>query len=232
MSYKYNTGDLLGPYQTKMIRRINKEGRNWIGEFECSFCGKLFSTRISRIVDGSTRSCGCQIATHHKGDLLGPNKILLVDRTESINKVSYGNFQCPLCGKIFNTSINSIVTGATVSCGCLKISAGEQKIKDILDSKKILYKQQYSFSNCRNDKTNSLLYFDFYLPNHNTCIEYDGEQHFINKKSGWNTKEHLIKTQHRDNIKNQYCKNNGIKLIRIPYWDYDKLNEEYIESVL
>ena len=73
--------------------------------------------------------------------------------------------------------------------------------------------------------------FDFYLPDYNTCIEYDGEQHFHtpnNKTSTYFTKEKIDEIQYRDSIKNQYCKDNNIKLIRIPYTDYNLLNEKYL----
>ena len=36
----------------------------------------------------------------------------------------------------------------------------------------------------------------------------------------------------RDNIKKEWCKKNNIKLIEIPYWDFDKINEDYIKSKL
>ena len=54
------------------------------------------------------------------------------------------------------------------------------------------------------------------------CIEYDGIQHFepIERFGG---KEEFSRTKIRDNIKTQYCKDNNIKLIRIPYWDFDNI---------
>ena len=60
-------------------------------------------------------------------------------------------------------------------------------------------------------------YFDFYLTDYNVLIEYDGIQHFEARESSWNTTENLLKTQKRDQIKNEWCKNNNIPLIRIPY---------------
>ena len=50
-------------------------------------------------------------------------------------------------------------------------------------------------------------------------IEYDGEQHFEKniQNTGWNTKENFKKIQKRDLLKNKYCLNNNIPLIRIPY---------------
>lgn len=60
--------------------------------------------------------------------------------------------------------------------------------------------------------------FDFYLPELNICIEYDGEQHFKENRH-FGGKEYLEKTKYHDQIKNEYCKNNNIKLIRIKYCD-------------
>ena len=62
------------------------------------------------------------------------------------------------------------------------------------------------------------------MPKYNICIEYDGRQHFeIVKKFGG--LEGFIDTKIRDTIKNTYCKKNNIKLIRIPYWDFDNIEK-------
>ena len=73
--------------------------------------------------------------------------------------------------------------------------------------------------------------FDFYLPDYNAIIEYDGEQHFMpvdfaNKGAELATNSYN-KNLKRDEIKNKYCKDNDIRLIRIPYYEYDN-----IESIL
>lgn len=65
--------------------------------------------------------------------------------------------------------------------------------------------------------------FDFYLPMYNMAIEYDGEFHY-RQIPGFND---LPSQQHRDEIKTQYCEENDIILLRIPYWDKDN-----IESIL
>jgi len=60
------------------------------------------------------------------------------------------------------------------------------------------------------------LAFDFYLPNENILIEYDGEQHFKKyrfEKNENSLKERIIK----DNIKDNYCRDKNINLIRINY---------------
>jgi len=101
--------------------------------------------------------------------------------------------------------------------GCPKCndSKGEIEIKRILESYNILYETQKTFKNC---KYKSLLKFDFYLPKYNCCIEYDGQQHFKPLKFFGGIDE-FKKTQIRDKIKNKYCKDENINLLRIKYND-------------
>ena len=109
-------------------------------------------------------------------------------------------------------------------CPSCKESKGEIVINDFLTKKNITYKRQKTFKGC---KSKSLLYFDFYLPDMDTCIEYDGEFHsmpIFGQKS-------LEDSIYRDNIKNEYCKYNNIRLIRISYTEFDKI-EEILEKIL
>lgn len=83
------------------------------------------------------------------------------------------------------------------------------------------------FLDCCNIKP---LPFDFYLPEYNVCIEYDGIQHFeptrFNKKMTIEeANDNFIQQKFRDEIKNNYCKNNNIKLLRIPYTEYDNIEK-------
>lgn len=101
----------------------------------------------------------------------------------------------------------------------LVYSKGEDFIEDWLLNHNIKFIQQKSFDGC---KYKQKLNFDFYIPSKNICIEYDGEFHFQPiRKSKSMTEEQAIKnleeSKIRDNIKNEFCKNNGINLIRIKY---------------
>src|SRR5699024_11548816 len=72
---------------------------------------------------------------------------------------------------------------------------------------------EYRFDDCRNILP---LPFDFYIPKYNLCIEYHGEQHY--KDSGWfNSTEEFNDLQKRDRIKKQYCIDNDIDFLEIPY---------------
>lgn len=106
-------------------------------------------------------------------------------------------------------------------CPNCKTSNGVNAIKQILFSMNFEFITEHRFENC---KLKNTLPFDFYLPNYNTCIEFDGEQHFkpMGYKSGKKKFEKTIKT---DNIKNEFCKNNKINLFRINY-------KENVEKIL
>lgn len=92
----------------------------------------------------------------------------------------------------------------------------------------IEYLSQYSFNDL---KDISLLRFDFYLPEFNILIEYQGEQHYksIEGRGGEKSFRDRIK---KDSMKRDYCLRNDIKLIEIPYWDYNKLCENYFINEL
>ena len=106
-------------------------------------------------------------------------------------------------------------------CPKCKLSKGEKRVEKYLKSNNISFKNQKRFKDC---KYRSLLPFDFYLPDYNICIEFDGEQHFKAVKY-WNGKKGLKEQQIKDKIKTKYCEDNGIKLIRIPYTEFNNIEE-------
>ena len=74
--------------------------------------------------------------------------------------------------------------------------------------------------------------FDYYLPDNQIIIEYDGIQHY-KSFGGWSDIQAVKRTQARDKEKSAWCqKKNNIKMIRIPYTDYDILDEEYLSALL
>ncbi|MDM0587719.1 hypothetical protein QTH25_13160 [Clostridium perfringens] len=112
-------------------------------------------------------------------------------------------------------------------CPVCNASKGEKEIREYLKKNNIEFKREYRFEDC---KYKQLLPFDFYISNYNLCIEFDGRQHFESFEFYGGEQEFKL-TQIRDEIKNNYCKDNGVKLIRIPYWELDNieriLDEEF-----
>ena len=121
-------------------------------------------------------------------------------------------------------------------CPICNESAGEIRVQSYLQSHKINNKMQYTFPDC---KYKNILPFDFAILDKNNnpilMIEYDGEQHYRPVNFGGisdkEAKENLRLTKKRDKIKTDYCKNNNIPLLRIPYWDFDKI-EKILDSEL
>jgi hypothetical protein len=109
-------------------------------------------------------------------------------------------------------------------------SRGERKIALFLASHNIVFKREKEFKKCR---YKGLLYFDFYVPKLNACIEYDGKQHF-EACDFFGGKKEFDRIKISDSIKTEFCKNNNIKLVRISYRTKDPeivsiLEKEIIE---
>jgi hypothetical protein len=126
---------------------------------------------------------------------------------------------------------NSIIKNRnSLKAGCPECnkSKGEEKIKEIFDNNNISYFSQKSFDNLTGIK-GGLLSYDFYLPNYNLLIEYQGEFHDGNTRR--QSKNDIIRQQEHDKRKKQYAIDNNINLLEIWYWDYDNI-EEILESEL
>ena len=130
---------------------------------------------------------------------------------------------CQKCGKIWNMSIQQR-TRSFGGCPKCHYSLGESKIDGLLEQLKVNYASQWKFSDCKN--INELSY-DFFLPDFNIAVEYDGKYHYeikyYSNKSKQECQKEFELVKLRDSIKNKYCYENGINLIRIPYWDYDNI---------
>ena len=121
-----------------------------------------------------------------------------------------------ICKKhgIFQVTPNNHINKKS-GCPKCNIPKGEKYIESLLKNNNINFETQKIFNDCKYKK---LLKFDFYLPEYNSCIEHDGIQHFEPLKF-FGGIEKLEKLKKRDQIKNEYCKNNNINLLRIKYND-------------
>ena len=110
-------------------------------------------------------------------------------------------------------------------CPRCRESFGERMIDKFLTENKIEFIRQKKFSEC---KFEGLLPFDFYIPLKNIAIEFDGEQHFYPITVFGGEKE-FIKTKIKDQIKNTFCEQNNIKLVRIAY--YENISSKLIQCI-
>lgn len=209
-----------------VIKRAEKNTSSNHPQWECQCdCGnpKIIIVAGSHLRSGHTTSCGCvqkQAARNNTyKDITGQRFDNLI-ALENIGSNAKGNalWKCKCnCGNIITVSGVELRRGHTKSCGCIQ-SFGEQKIIQILLENNILFTNQKTFDNCRFENTNALAKFDFYV-NEQYIIEYDGKQHY--NEGGW--EEDFSQIYYRDRFKDEYCKQNNIPLIRIPYTHYNDL---------
>jgi len=144
------------------------------------------------------------------------------------SKVNYINSQtkieiiCPIHSSFFQAPFSHLLNHGCPICNSSK---GELQIKSYLDGNNINYVRQKTFNKCKHKRP---LPFDFYLSEYNTVIEYDGRQHFKAIDFFGGEKEFEIRKK-RDNIKTNYCLNNNINLIRVPYWNS---NEDIKQAII
>lgn len=246
----FDRGQEVGPYHFIFIDyapTVYRKDKNRkalhgtrYGYFLCPLCKeKVICAPLSKVYNGGIKSCGCirhlnkGLKNGHSVDLTGKvfgHLIALFPTDKRVNGKILWHCRCD-CGNEVDIQSAHLTSGHTKSCGHIK-SEGEQKIKNLLTKMRILFFQEYTFIDCINPKTGRRLRFDFFLPQYNTLIEYDGSQHFIVKERGWYTEEELIYIQERDAIKDKYCKDHNIRLIRIPYTDFLMIDDTYILSRL
>lgn len=144
----------------------------------------------------------------------------LIDNVVCIGNKTKFKIKCNVCSSEWMPNYNNFYYKKT---GCPKCnqSKGELNVLNYLNFNNIQYFREYKFDNCKYKRK---LPFDFYLPKYNLCIEFDGEQHF-NSQNCWGGDDKLKIIRIRDEIKNNYCLENNINLIRIKY-------DENIEDIL
>lgn len=216
----------------------------WYCDCDCGTKDHLVDgTQLRR---GVIRSCGClKIDSAKKGNIdIEGKRFGMLTAIERVPKPTHINckagawWRCTCdCGGEIITSYNHLHSGHVKSCGCL-ISNGERIIREILIANNVNYDTQYHFDNCISSETGRLLKFDFAIFDRNNklfcLIEFDGHQHYFGTRYSHNkekNKEKFRKLKLYDSIKDTYCKTNNIKLLRIPYWDLDNL-EDILENNL
>ena len=240
------TGQTFGYWQVIERGENSKGGRaRWL--CHCSLCGKT-----TKLVDGGhlrsgrSLSCGCTrmekmrqaSIKHEEGKTYGFLYVVREATKEERPRLDktgvYWNCNCLKCGRKNVIVLGDYLrNGDTSSCGCIQ-SKNESLIAQMLDTLNIKYKQQYRFPNLTSTgrKCDQLSFnfaiFDITGKHLLYLIEYDGQQHF-DKKHAWKQNGFEI-TRKNDLLKNKYCFNNNIPLIRIPYNKKYELSDLKIET--
>lgn len=196
-------------------------------------CGNITKVINTGLTSGKTQSCGCLqkekagiATTKDFTNTITPYGIKILQKAKRNNKNQWlWECECGICGKHFNELPARVLNGHVTSCGCALRSSGERLIKGILQRHHYDYQEQYSLIGC---KYKNMLHFDFAVMINNIVlflIEYDGQQHY-KAIDFWGGDNDLHIIQKRDQVKSNYCKENNIPLLRLPY----TLTAEQIEK--
>lgn len=183
-------------------------------------CGNKFNPSLGNIISGKVRQC--TLCRNKKSQIKRRlDKDVMTKYIESNGyrikdyKYNNGNYFLVSCGLHDYYWVNySNFYHSKTRCKVCNISKGENEISKILDNHNIGYEREKVFNDLIGSGGRNLR-FDFYIEELNTLIEFDGEQHFVPKFDM--TDDDFKRQQSHDVMKDNYCLNKNINLIRIKY---------------
>ena len=222
-----NEYTVLSKYKTDGTKKPDKV------TFKHNYCGKEFDMRAHDFLKLGSRCPYCAKEISNKKQQLSEGEFLrriytVVGAEYTVLDEYSGcreeiRFKHNKCGNVFKMKPKKFLYDNN-RCPYCKRSKGEERIENWLKSHDIDYEREYKFLDC---KYKNPLPFDFKLEYEDgslLLIEFDGIQHF---QETWHDNFQI--QQKRDEIKNNYCKDHNIDLIRIKYTDYDNI-EKILES--
>lgn len=204
----------------------------------CNICDEIFEQRPGCHLNGKgCPNCGQESRVFKrtmkinefisKAKYLHNNKYNY-DSSQYVNSRTNIKIYCNRCNLFFDQRPNHHLSGH----GCPKCfeSKGENRVAKYLLENNIIFTPQKTFKTLRDIRP---LFPDFHLENLNLLIEYDGRGHYVAcfGSTPQEKQKNLEDCQRRDKIKTEWAKANNIPLLRIPYWDYDRI-EELIEAFI
>ena len=209
-------------------------------DFQCE-CGNKFKVPFEKFKDRNRRqckTCGIELRAVQRRKTQSQFEIQIEEMYKGEYSVleEYKNDFTKIlvrhneCGYEYRVRPSNILRNR--KCPICTSSNGEYQINRWLIENNFTYEREYTFDDLVSDLDNPLR-FDFAIFKNNTIkmlIEFDGEQHQRHIK-GWQTIQDFKKLKLHDSFKDNYCKDNNIKLVRIPYTDIDNINE-ILKSIL
>ena len=179
-------------------------------------CNNSYKVTPYKLLEDNNRCPYCSGRKGHDyhkecSDILGEGYVIESNPKKHVDNVIVKHLKC---GNEYTAQCNKILQGR--KCPYCKSSKMEEQVRSILNEHKVTFKEQYRINDCRNKLP---LPFDFALELNNelVLIECQGRQHYENVE----VFDSLEGIQIRDEIKHNYCKTKGIKLLTIPFWEVD-----------
>lgn len=239
-SYKYRNRDKISKKELEVKKYIENLGGIFLKyngarkplELKCTDCGEQFTKTLQAIKLSGFVTCQ-DCVTKEKVKKMRTDISLIREFIEELGGELISNefihscenliIKCNKCKDEFHRTWKYIKDKENVTCPkCSNtVSLGAEKIIKLLNDNKVEHIMEKTFEGCVDV---GKLRFDFYLPHINTCIEYDGKQHFFpyNDFGGVSSFEDRVK---KDEIKNNFCIENNINLLRISYKDFKRIEE-------
>lgn len=200
-------------------------------KMKCNHCGNIIYKSPNKMMGVCNEGCYiCSGKNHYKTREVLQSEVNDKYPGQYLIIGEYVKARQPLkvkrikCGHEYNISPDNLLRGK----GCPKCSIKQSHymdyVEDILNNMGIKYIKEKRFDDCKNQRA---LPFDYYIPDMNICIEVDGEFHYVENSFYNNIHSTYDNIIMRDRIKDTYCMNNNIKLIRLPYF-----REKDFETIL
>jgi Zn finger protein HypA/HybF involved in hydrogenase expression len=215
---KLSISDIIQRGDTEKYEYIELLENNRI-KIKCKKCNNIFTPSIDNHLN---KNSGCPKCAGNynftldeikeKGISIHGDKYFYLDIIHK-NKVKYIKLKCKKCNHIFNQIVDNHLNKLNGCIICKSASKGVEQIEKYLVSNSIKYIREKSFDDCKHIRK---LFFDFYLPEQNILIEFNGRQHYepVNYFGGKNKFENQ---KIKDDIKVNFCSDKNIKLLIISY---------------
>lgn len=204
----------------EILDNVYKNNRTSL-KCHCLICGHVWKACYDNLINGKTDCPKCAKRLKPSIEEARKNILKVNPKIKILSDVYKNNAspllcKCLICGHEWHSRYHDLMVNK--SCPLCNASKGEKIIYQWLRDHNFNFRFQYKFKNCKHKLP---LPFDFYLVNLNICIEFDGELHY--KQINWE-RFNLNVQKERDKIKDEFCKENNIKLIRISYWEINNIN--------
>lgn len=197
-------------------------------KIKCLKCNKIDIKEARTIIQ---KTCSCQYCSGHRSKKYTTEEIknkiyqAVKDEYELLGDYEHHGIKIPMlhkkCNKVWKVNMSDFLN-RNVRCPFCAKSIGEIEVEKILKDKNIKFETQFSFKDLKYKKP---LRFDFYLPEYKSVIEVDGIWHAVPYK--YQTDEisfnNLMERHYKDELKNQFCLDNNIPILRIPTYSFNKL---------
>lgn len=231
---KKKLGDALKKTNTEFLSEFNSINNNiellsnYNGAYtkilcRCNVCNHEWSTYPNNLTRGhGCPKCAGLIKTHidfiAEMEQKHPDIIVLGEYKNAKTPILC---KCKIDKNEWFATPNRLLSGT--GCPQCNESKGEKIITDILTKNNICFMRQKTFDELYGIGNRNLSY-DFHIPSLNILIEFQGEQHYEPIDYFGGEKRFEIQQEH-DKRKRKYAKDNNIKLIEIPYWDFENIEE-------